>query len=81
MKKEKLKLGALLVSKGLINETQLGEALKNQVIFGGRLGTNLVELGYLDEEALAYFLSENLGVPYAILKFVGYKPEVLRSYQ
>lgn len=35
------------------------------MIFGGRLGTNLVELGYLDEEALAYFLSENLGVPYA----------------
>lgn len=78
MKKEKLKLGALLVSKGLINETQLDEALKNQVIFGGRLGTNLVELGYLDEEALAYFLSENLGVPYAHPKILlDIKPEVL----
>lgn len=77
-KKEKLKLGALLVSKGLINETQLDEALKNQVIFGGRLGTNLVELGYLDEEALAYFLSEILEVPYAHPKtLLDIKPEVL----
>jgi len=49
----------------LISEKQLDEALKAQVIYGGRLGTNLVELGFLDEEALAYFLSEKLDVPYA----------------
>ena len=49
----------------MITDKQLDEALKAQVIFGGKLGTNLVELGYLDEEALAYFLSENLQVPYA----------------
>ena len=49
----------------MISEKQLDEALKAQVIYGGRLGTNLVELGFLDEEALAYFLSEKLEVPYA----------------
>jgi len=64
-RKEKPKLGALLVKEGLITQKQLDEALKTQVIYGGRLGTNLVELGYLDEEALAYFLSEHLEVPYA----------------
>lgn|GEM_PF-1746892 len=64
-KQEKIKLGALLLERRMLTKEQLDEALKSQMIFGGRLGTNLVELGYLDEEALAYFLSENLGVPYA----------------
>ena len=64
-KRKKIKIGALLVKEKIITEAQLEEALKTQVIFGGRLGTNLVDLGYLDEEALAYFLSKKLGVPYA----------------
>lgn len=59
-----LKLGELLIKEKVITSRQLDEALKAQVVFGGRLGTNLVELGYLEEEALAYFLSEKLGVPY-----------------
>ncbi len=59
-----LKLGALLIKEKVITPRQLDEALKAQVTYGGRLGTNLVELGYLEEEALAYFLSEKLGVPY-----------------
>ncbi len=59
-----LRLGELLIKEKIITPSQLNEALKAQVVFGGRLGTNLVELGYLEEEALAYFLSEMLGVPY-----------------
>jgi len=35
------------------------------VLYGGKLGTNLLKLGYVDEEALAYFLSDKLEVPYA----------------
>lgn len=65
VKKQRVKLGALLVQKKVITGKQLDDALRSQVIYGGRLGTNLVELGYLDEEALAYFLSEALEVPYA----------------
>jgi hypothetical protein len=60
-----IKLGEMLVNSRLITTQQLDEALKCQVIFGGRLGTNLIELGYLEEEALARILSEKLGVPYA----------------
>ena len=59
-----IKIGDMLVKAGIINETQLDEALKQQVVFGGKLGTNLLELGFIDEEALAFFLSEKLGVPY-----------------
>ena len=59
------KLGALLVRKGLINPGQLDEALKAQMIYGGRLGTNLVELEYLDIETLGAALSEQMRYPQA----------------
>ncbi|MGH7360841.1 MAG: hypothetical protein ACREJI_04425 [Candidatus Methylomirabilales bacterium] len=44
---------------------QLEEATERQVSCGGRLGSNLLELGYLSEEALAKTLSIIHGVPYA----------------
>jgi len=49
-------LGQMLVKDGVLSPTQLDEAVKNQVIFGGRLGTNLIELGYLDEQTLSKYL-------------------------
>ncbi len=59
------KLGELLVKEGAITRKQLEEALKSQVIFGGRLGTNLVEMGLIDEQKLVQYLSRQLEVPYA----------------
>ena len=47
-----------MVADDLINDKQLQEAIHNQVIFGGRLGTNLIELGYIDEETLAHYLAK-----------------------
>ncbi len=58
-------LGELLIEAGKITAGQLDEALKCQVIFGGRLGTNLIELGYLSEDDLAESLSKKTGVPVA----------------
>lgn len=60
-----IRLGDLLVKQGLITEPQLEEALRNQEMFGGRLGTNLVELGYVTERVLAKLLSEQLRIPCA----------------
>jgi type IV pilus assembly protein PilB len=57
------KLGQLLVSSNVISEEQLKEALSMQKRAGGRLGTNLVKLGYLTEEKLVTFLSRQYGVP------------------
>ena len=58
-----LRLGEMLVRAGRITPAQLDEALKSQVIFGGRLGTNLIEMGYIEEDELARVLSEKLRVP------------------
>ncbi|MBZ4415858.1 hypothetical protein [Myxococcus sp. RHSTA-1-4] len=59
------KLGAILVRKGLITQAQLDEALKAQLIYGGRLGTNLVELDILDIDTLAMVLGEQSRYPVA----------------
>ena len=59
------RLGESLIKEGLINRDQLLKALERQVIFGGRIGTNLVELGFIKEEGLTQFLSKFLNIPYA----------------
>lgn len=60
-----MKLGTLLLRNAAIGLTQLEAALRNQVLYGGRLGTNLVELGYVDLEMLSAYLAELGGVAIA----------------
>jgi len=60
-----LRLGETMVKEGIISNDMLARALERQIIFGGRLGTNLVEMGAITEEQLAMFLSKALRVPYA----------------
>ncbi len=60
-----MKLGEAMVKEGLITNDALARALERQIIFGGRLGTNLVEMGVISEENLAKFLGRVLNVPYA----------------
>lgn len=75
-----LRLGDLLVQEGLITELQLDQALRNQQIFGGRLGTNLVELGFVSETQVAALLSKQLGLPAASPSdFEGIAPEALKT--
>ncbi len=56
-------IGKMLLESGLVSPQQLDEAVQNQVIYGGRLGTNLLELGYVDEHTLARFLAKQHNVP------------------
>jgi type IV pilus assembly protein PilB len=57
------KLGQLLVNNHLITDEQLEKALELQSREGGRIGSNLVKLGYITEEKLVSFLSQQYGVP------------------
>lgn len=54
----------MLLQAGMLTPRQLDDALQHRVFFGGKIGTNLVELGYLREEDLAQFLGRKLMVPY-----------------
>jgi|YelNatPaOPRAMG01_1025707.scaffolds.fasta_scaffold08313_7 hypothetical protein len=51
-------LGEFLINQKRITNEQLTEALNAQVIFGGRLGTNLIEAGALTEEELGTYLAQ-----------------------
>src|SRR5262245_33355483 len=51
-------IGELLLAKGIINEEQLKLVLHQQKIAGGRLGDNLVALGYLTRGELEAILQE-----------------------
>jgi hypothetical protein len=58
-----MKLGEALVKESLITREQLKLALERQVIFGGKIGTNIVELGIMKERELSAFLSKFFRVP------------------
>lgn len=55
----------MLLRDAVISLTQLETALRTQVLYGGRLGTNLVELGFIDVDTLGEYLARILEVPVA----------------
>ena len=57
------RLGDLLLEAGLITGEQLQGAITHQKIAKGRIGSNLVALGYITEETLVDFLSQQMRVP------------------
>ena len=75
-----LKLGEALVKDSLITREQLKLSLERQVIFGGRIGTNIVELGILKERELASFLSRFFKVPAADPSLLGAVDGEIISY-
>lgn len=64
------RLGSLLLEEKLITPAQLEEALEAQVLHGGRLGTNLCELGFLKEADLARVLGRQHNLPHAFGEMV-----------
>lgn len=72
------RLGELLIEGGLITPAQLQSAITHQKIARGRLGSNLVALGYISEEVLVDFLSVQTGVPQMDVRSVSVAPQVLK---
>jgi hypothetical protein len=62
------RLGELLVAAGLVTAEQVEQGLRAQVMWGGRLGTNLVELGHLDLDDLARTLGRQHRIPAALAR-------------
>jgi hypothetical protein len=78
MQPENKKIGEMLVEAGLITTAQLQEALRHQRITGGRMGSNLVALGFVSEDLLMDFLAQKTGVPRLDLKNLDVPPNVLQ---
>ncbi len=64
MLRKKIRLGDLLLERGLITDEQMQTALQTQKDTGYKLGQQLVELGYVTEDAILRELSEQLQVPW-----------------
>jgi type IV pilus assembly protein PilB len=58
-----VKLGEMLIKSGLLTTQRLQEALEYQKVNGGKLGLNLVKLGFVRDEDLTRILSQQYGVP------------------
>src|SRR5918996_664270 len=59
-------IGELLLEKNVISEAQLKSVLHQQKIAGGRIGDNLIALGYITRERLEAILQEPPPVPKTI---------------
>jgi type IV pilus assembly protein PilB len=72
------RLGELLVREKLITPLQLQKAIDQQRKGGGRLGHQLTKLGYVEENELTSFLSQQYGVPSINLTDFDIEQEVLK---
>ena len=70
-------LARILRDRGVVTERQLQEAIQHQVLYGGRLGTNLYELGFVTEERLQEALARAHGVPALAVDLRTVQPEVV----
>jgi MSHA biogenesis protein MshE len=75
---KKIRIGDLLIAHKVISQEQLNAALADQKKSGRKLGRVLIENGYLSEDQLLTFLSQQLNIAYIDLKRYNYKPEVVR---
>ncbi len=74
----KVKIGELLRKEGQISSTQLNEALGVQKKNGGRLGSILLRLGYIDENTILNFLSRQHNYQAVSITREPPKPEALK---
>src|SRR5437762_5758915 len=84
-----VRIGELLLKEKRITADQLQQALTHQKSNGGKLGFNLVKLGFVKEEEITELLGEEYGVPSinlaqfqidpAVVKLV--PPETAQKYQ
>src|SRR5213075_2875482 len=58
-----VRIGELLLKEKRISAEQLQEALNHQKAHGGKLGYNLVKMGFVKDEEITALLSRQYGVP------------------
>lgn len=76
-----MRLGTILLRDAVITLSQLEQALRAQILNGGRLGTNLVELEFLEINTLSRYLARILDTPLAIAdRFEKADPKLIEEF-
>ena len=73
-----VRIGELLLKEKRITPEQLQEALNYQRQNGGKLGFNLIKLGYVRDEEITALLSKQYGVPSIALSQFEIDPAVVK---
>jgi type IV pilus assembly protein PilB len=73
-----VRIGELLLKERRITPEQLQEALNYQRQHGGKLGFNLVKLGYVKDDEITALLSKQYGVPSIALSQFEIDPAVVK---
>jgi type IV pilus assembly protein PilB len=71
-------IGELLLKGNYITPEQLETALKHQRQQGGRLGSILINLGFVEDDDITSLLSKKYGVPSINLSFFEIDPSVIK---
>src|SRR5687767_7014150 len=73
-----VRIGELLLKEKRISPEQLQEAVNHQRQHGGKLGFNLIKLGYVKDEEITALLSKQYGVPSIALGQFEIDPGVIK---
>jgi type II secretory ATPase GspE/PulE/Tfp pilus assembly ATPase PilB-like protein len=73
-----MKLGEVLISKGLLTENMLKLALAHQKVTGTMLGEALIKLGFVSSIEIAKTLAEQNGIPFIDLSEYRISEEAIR---
>ncbi|GAB4303701.1 MAG: hypothetical protein Fur0034_19930 [Desulfuromonadia bacterium] len=76
---DRKRLGEVFLEHNLVTEDQINLALRRQQQQGGRIGSILLEFGFLKTDELLDFLSKQFGVPSADLYKLTISPQVLQT--
>ncbi len=74
-----LRLGELLIQKGILTHEQLESALRRQREKGGMLGSSLISMGFVTEEQVFTALAEVIRIPYVHLKEIPGDRELIQK--
>ncbi len=73
-----MRLGQMMVRKGLITEENLRKALDDQKRSNGKLGNCLIRLGFITEDKFVQFLSDQYRLSAIDLSQVQFQPELIK---
>lgn len=76
---KRIRIGDLLVAQQIISQDQLEQALAEQKNSGRKLGRQLVDMGFVEENTLLSLLSEQLSIPFVELKQFRFDPELVKK--
>ena len=76
-RKQKIRIGDLLIEHGRLTEEQLQICLVEQKETGHKLGKIIVDKGFVDEDTFLRFLSEQFQLPYYQLENFSLDPELV----